>query len=147
MAARLVDAAFALIYLRLLGRTDVGAYTFLVALTSYLDTLVAFGLNALLAREIPRDPAIARAALRRVSVIRLGLWLLGLPIALAVYGPGRDLAGLTTEAASAGAVFYLALLPTVLAKSASGVLWGLERLDLTSAVSVLATIMKTALGA
>jgi len=47
MAARLIDAAFALIYLRLLGRTDVGAYTFLVVLTTYFDTLVDFGLNAL----------------------------------------------------------------------------------------------------
>jgi O-antigen/teichoic acid export membrane protein len=146
MAARLIDAAFALVYLRLLGRTDVGAYTFLVVFTTYLDTLVDFGLNALLAREIPRDPSIARAALRRVSLLRLGLWLVGLPVALLVYGPGHDLAGLTTEAAIAGAVFYVALLPTVLAKSASGVLWGFERLDLTSAVSVLATILKTGLG-
>src|SRR6187401_710750 len=47
-AARLIDAAFALVYLRLLGRTDVGAYTFLVVFTTYLDTLVDFGLNALL---------------------------------------------------------------------------------------------------
>ena len=147
MAARLIDAAFALVYLRLLGRTDVGAYTFLVVFTTYLDTLVDFGLNALLAREVPRDASIARAALRTVSVLRLGLWLVGLPLVVIVYGPARDLAGLTTEAAAAGVIFYLALLPTVLAKSASGVLWGLERLDITSAVSILATVLKTVLGA
>jgi len=147
MAARIIDAAFALIYLRLLGRTDVGAYTFLVVFTTYLDTLVDFGLNALLAREVPRDPSIARAALRTVSVLRLGLWLVGLPLVVIVYGPARDLAGLTTEAAAAGVIFYIALLPTVLAKSASGVLWGLERLDITSAVSILATVLKTVLGA
>jgi hypothetical protein len=123
MAARLIDAAFALIYLRLLGRTDVGAYTFLVVLTTYFDTLVDFGLNALLAREIPRDPAIARAALRRVSVLRLGLWLLGLPIALAVYGPDvtwrlmtdAALPGLSSPGPAADGP-----------KSASGVLWGLN---------------------
>src|SRR5262245_20006357 len=102
MAARLIDAAFALVYLRLLGRTDAGAYTFLVVFTTYVDTLVDFGLNALLAREIPRDPSIARAALRTVSVLRLGLWLVGLPLVVIVYGPGRDLAGLTTDAAAAG---------------------------------------------
>jgi len=147
MAARFVDAAFALVYLRLLGRTDVGAYTFLVVVTTYLDTLVDFGLNALLAREIPRDPSIARRALRTVSTARLGLWLLGLPIVLVVYGPLRDIPKLTQEAAVAGLVFYGALLPTVLAKSASGVLWGQERLDITSATSVLATVLKTVLGA
>jgi O-antigen/teichoic acid export membrane protein len=147
MAARLIDAAFALVYLRLLGRTDVGAYTFLVVFTTYLDTLVDFGLNALLAREIPREPGLARAALRTVSTLRLGLWLVGLPLVLIVYGPGREVANLTPDAAVAGVVFYIALLPTVLAKSASGVLWGLERLDLTSAVSVLATVLKTVIGA
>jgi O-antigen/teichoic acid export membrane protein len=133
--------------LRLLGRTDVGAYTFLVVVTTYLDTLVDFGLNALLAREVPRDPSIARQAVRTVSQIRLGLWLLGLPIVLIVYGPARELAQLTPEAAVAGLVFYAALLPTTLAKTASGVLWGQERLDITSAVSVLATVLKTILGA
>ena len=45
MAARLIDAVFAPVYLRLLGRSDVGAYTFLVVFTTYLDTLVDFGLH------------------------------------------------------------------------------------------------------
>jgi O-antigen/teichoic acid export membrane protein len=147
MAARLIDAAFAVVYLRLLGRTDVAEYQFLVVFTTYLDTLVDFGFNALLAREVPRNPAVARAALRRVSLLRLALWLIGLPLIAVVYGPGRDAANLTTEAAAAGVVFYAALLPTVLAKTASGLLWGLERLDLTAAVSVLATVLKVGLGA
>jgi O-antigen/teichoic acid export membrane protein len=146
-AARLIDAAFALVYLRLLGRTDVGAYQFLVVFTTYLDTLIDFGLNALLAREVPRNPAIARTALRRVSLLRLALWLVGLAVVLLVYGPGREAANLNNEAAIAGVVFYVALLPTVLAKTASGLLWGLERLDLTAAVSVLATLLKVGLGA
>src|SRR5438270_567303 len=55
MAARLVDAAFALVYLRLLGRADVGAFTFLVVFTTYLDTLIDFGLNAGVAGDQPRD--------------------------------------------------------------------------------------------
>jgi O-antigen/teichoic acid export membrane protein len=147
MAARLIDAAFAFVYLHLLGRTDVGAYTFLVVFTTYLDTLVDFGLNALLARQVPRDPGSAGAALRTVSLLRLGLWLVGLPLVGLVYGPARELTGLTPEAAAAGGLFYLALLPSVLAKTASGLLWGFERLDVTSAVSILATILKTGLGA
>ena len=42
MAARIVDAAFALVYLRLLGRPEVGEYTFLVVFTTYLDTLIEY---------------------------------------------------------------------------------------------------------
>ena len=147
MAARIVDAAFALVYLRLLGRTDVGAYTFLVVFTTYLDTLIDFGLNALLARDISRGSVGASAAFRVVSGLRLGLWLVGLPLVVLVYGPLRETANISTEAALAGWVFYVALLPTVLAKTATGLLWAAERLDLTAAVSVLATLLRTALGA
>src|SRR5262245_2211560 len=77
MAARLIDALFAVVYLRLLGRSDVGAYTFLVVFTTYLDTLVDFGLNALLAREVPRSPWSASLALRSVSLLRVALWQIG----------------------------------------------------------------------
>src|SRR5205823_7093770 len=116
IAARLVDAAFALIYLRLLGRSEVGAYTFLVVFTTYLDTVVDFGLNSVVAREIARGSVGARAAFRAVGLVRVGLWGVGLPLAALLYGVFPRLANLTPQDAVAGAVFYLALLPSVLAK-------------------------------
>src|SRR5205814_1995609 len=85
--------------------------------------------------------------LRHVSTLRLWLWFIGLPIVVLVYGPLREGLNLTPEAGVAGLVFYLALLPTVLAKTASGLLWSLERLDLTAAISVLASLLKVGLGA
>ena len=145
--ARRADAAFALVYLRLLGRTDVGAYTFLVVFTTYLDTLIDFGLNALLARDISRGSVGPSAAFRVVCGLRAGLWLLGLPLVAIVYGPLRERTNISTEAALAGWIFYAALLPTVVAKTATGVLWAAERLDLTAVVSVLATVLRTVLGA
>jgi O-antigen/teichoic acid export membrane protein len=147
MGARLVDAAFAIVYLRLLGRADVGAYAFLVVFTTYLDTLIDFGLNALVARDVSRAPALAHAVQRSVTLIRGGLWLVGLPLVILVYGPLREVANLSDEAATAGWIFYVALLPTVVSKTASGLLWAAERLDLTAAVSILATLLKTAAGA
>jgi O-antigen/teichoic acid export membrane protein len=147
MGARLVDAAFAIVYLRLLGRADVGAYAFLVVFTTYLDTLIDFGLNALVARDVSRNPALAHAVQRSVYLVRLGLWLAGLPLVILVYGPLHDTANLSQEAATAGWVFYVALLPTVISKTASGLLWAAERLDVTAAVSILATLLKTAAGA
>ena len=147
MAARIVDAAFALVYLRLLGRADVGAFQFLVVFTTYLDTLVDFGLNALVAREVARGTVGARAAFRAVCLLRLGLWLVGVPLVLLVYGPLRQTADLSADAAIAGLVFYLALLPSILAKTATGLLWAAERLEVTAGVSIVATLLKTALGA
>src|SRR2546421_5789884 len=85
MAARVVDAAFAYVYLRLLGRSEVGAYTFLVVFTTYLDTLIDFGLNALVAREVARGSVTPSTAFRAVNALRLGLWLVGLPIPAVMY--------------------------------------------------------------
>jgi O-antigen/teichoic acid export membrane protein len=147
IAARVIDAGFALVYLRLLGRTDVGAYEFVVVFTTYLDTLIDFGLNALVAREISRGSVSAATAFRAINGLRLGLWLVGLPVVLLVYGPLRETANVSSEAALAGWVFYIALLPTVLAKTSTGLLWAAERLELTAAVSVLATVLRISLGA
>jgi len=74
------------------------------------------------------------------------LWLIALPVVLLVYGPLRGQTELSLEAALAGWIFYIALLPTVLAKTATGVLWAAERLELSASVSVLTTLVKTALG-
>src|SRR5205823_1580429 len=147
MAARVIDAAFALVYLRLLGRTDVGAYQFLVVFTTYLDTLVDFGLNALVARDVSRGTVGAQTAFRAVNRLRLGLWLAGLPLVALVYVPLRETANLSPDAALAGWLFYIALLPTVLARTSTGLLWAAERLELTASVSILATVLRTALGA
>jgi len=114
--------------------------------TTYFDTLVDFGLNALVAREVSRGSVGAAAAFRTVNLLRLGLWLLGLPVVAVVYGPLREQANLSPEAALAGWVFYFALLPSVVAKTASGLLWAVERLELTASVSVVATVFRTALG-
>src|SRR5438093_2383996 len=146
MAARLIDAAFAVVYLRLLGRSEVVAYTFLVVFTTYLDTLIDFGLNALLAREVSRGNVAASVAFRTVNLVRLILWLVGLPLVALVYGPLRGTANISPDAALAGGIFYVALLPSVLAKTSTGLLWAAERLDVTAGVSVLATVLKTAVG-
>jgi O-antigen/teichoic acid export membrane protein len=146
MAARVIDAAFALVYLRVLGLAGTGSYQQVVVLTTYLDTLIDFGLNALLARDVPRSPGAAGAAFRAVALVRLGLWLVGLPLVALIYGPGRDMAGVPADAALAGGLFYLGLLPTVLAKTATGLLWAFERLELPAGVSVVATVFKTGLG-
>ncbi len=146
MLARVIDAAFAIVYLRLLGRPAVGDYTFVVVVTTFLDTLIDFGLNALVVREVAQGAVASAAAFRAINLLRFGLWLVGLAIAALVYLPLRGVANLSDEAALAGGIFYIALLPGVLARTATGVLWAAERLELTAAVSVVATILRTVIG-
>lgn len=146
LLARLVDAGFAAVYLRLLGRPAVGDYTFVVVVTTYLDTLIDFGLNALVAREVARGAVASGAAFRTVNLLRLGLWLCGLVVAALVYGPLHGAFNLSDDAALAGVIFYAALLPTIIARTATGLLWAAERLELTAGVSVVATLLRTVLG-
>src|SRR5438552_18255673 len=102
MAARVIDAGFALVYLRLLGRTDVGSYQFLVVFTTYLDTLIDFGLNALVAREVSCGRVSAAAAFRAVYLLRLGIWLVGLVPVAFDYGTQRSAASMSDEGGHAG---------------------------------------------
>jgi O-antigen/teichoic acid export membrane protein len=147
MAARVVDMAFALVYLRILGQAGTGAYQFLVVFTTYLDTLVDFGLNTVVARDARRAGAPMPAVFRAVAGVRLGLWLIVLPLVAIVYGPALQAVGLPPEARPAGWVYFAALLPAVVAKTASGLLWAAERLELTALVSVIATLLRVGLSA
>ncbi|MBI2755776.1 MAG: oligosaccharide flippase family protein [Chloroflexi bacterium] len=146
IGARAIDLAFALVYLRLLKPEGVGAYQFLVVLTTYLDTLVNFGLNTLLAREAARAPEKTRGLVVAVLRLRVLLWLLAaVPLAV-VLGPLRAAAGLPPDAPLAGWLFWLALAPSIVASTATGVLWSRERLDVAAGVAVATTAVKVALG-
>ena len=147
MAARVVEMAFALVYLRILGQAGTGTYQFVVVFTTYLDTVVDFGLNTVVARDARRSGAAVPAIFRGVATLRLGLWLLGVPIVAVVYGPALNRTGLPPEAAAAGWLYFLALLPSLVARTASGLLWAFERLELTALVSLLSTLLRTVLNA
>jgi O-antigen/teichoic acid export membrane protein len=149
MAASLVgkalDLGFAAFYLRVLGPAGAADYAFLVIFATYLDTLVNFGLNTLVTRDVARVPAVAGSAFRNVSLVRLGLWLVALPAVAIVLGPARPRM-LSLEVVPAGWLFFAALLPSILATTATGLLWARERLEIPAGVSVLTTILKVALG-
>ena len=144
VGGKALDFGFALFYLRVL-RDEVAAYQFLVIFITYLDTLVNFGFNTILARDVARAPGTAGAAFGSVARLRVGLWLLGLPAVIVVLGPAREAAGLPPEAVPAGWLFYVGLLPGLLATTASGLLWAAERLEVTAAVTVGGTVLRIAL--
>ena len=56
MVSRVLDLGLALVMFRFLGPSGVGAYTFAVVLTGYLDILAGFGLGTLVTRDAAREP-------------------------------------------------------------------------------------------
>lgn len=147
IVAKALDSLFALLYFRVLGTEGTAALQYLVVLITYLDTLVNFGLNALLARDTARSPEAAWPAFRAVGLLRGGLWLLGLPLVAVAVGPARVASGFGPGIETAGWLFYVGLLPSILASGATGLLWGIERLHVPALVSVASTVLKIALGA
>lgn len=146
LLGKVLDFGFALVYLRALRAEGTGAYQFLVVFITYLDTVISFGLDTLVARDVARSPALARLAFWRVLRLRLGLWLALLPATFVVLGPALPATGLPAAAAPAGWLFYAGLLPAILASTSSGLLWAAERLEVRAVVAVLSTLLRIGLG-
>lgn len=146
MLGKLLDFGFALVYLRALRAEGTGAYQFLVVFITYLDTIVGFGLDTLVARDVARAPRLARLAFWRVLGLRLGLWAALFPVTFVVLGPALPATGLPAAAVPAGWLFYAGLLPAMLGSTASGLLWAAERMEVRAVVAVLSTLLRIGLG-
>ncbi len=145
---KVVDFAFAMLMLRVLGPTDAGAYYTAINIIGFADIFTNFGLNLLVTREVSRSPERAPELLTHTTVLRLLLWLATLPL-LAGYVWYRQWAGapLGTETVVALALFAGALLPANLNAALASVFQAHERMMTPAAVSVVTTLLKVSAGA
>ena len=77
---KVIDMAFAMLMLRILGPADAGEFYLAVVVISWFDILTNFGLNTLLTREVAKDRAQANRYLTNTTVLRLGLWAASVPV-------------------------------------------------------------------
>ena len=155
LLVRGIDLAFAMVFLRLLAEDKgaLGDYNLAALLVSlYLATISEWGLGVLLTREVARDRAAMRSSFGTSLVLRLGLSLVSLPIALlvvAVYGGLHGL-GVITEAVSARGtllvvVLALTLLPSAVGGAVSSVFLAMERPIVPALANLLNNVLSTAL--
>lgn len=149
MVAQLINKglfwAFSIYMLRTLGPAGSGTYAVAANLVAYCAIVADFGLATLLARDIAREPALARrytatgASLR--VLLTLGTWPL---LALATLWRMRS----ESDPAFAPAVALLALglLPGALSGALSALYYGHERMGLPAGVQVLTSVVNVALG-
>ncbi len=80
---KLVDLAFALLSLRVLGPAGTGQYGWAVTVWLLANTVTDFGLGILVTREVSRDRAQANRFLTNTTILRMLLWATSLiPVAL-----------------------------------------------------------------
>jgi O-antigen/teichoic acid export membrane protein len=144
---KVVDFAFAMVMLRLLGPAEAGMYYTAITVIAFAEIFTNFGLNLFTTREVARRPDEAPVFLVQTSIIRLALWLVVLP-GLAGYVLFRAATGspLTSETVVAVALLAVALVPGNLNTALSSVFQAFERMMVPAAVSIVSNFARVALG-
>lgn len=152
LTGKVIDFAYAIFVLRLLGPDGNGQYTFAVTTWLFFATICDFGLEGLVTREIARarQQPDASAQINRLFVtklfLRLGFSVAALPLSL-VWIAGFGLSGnLTPATAWAIILLMIGFWPTALAGSITTVFRGYEKFEYLAAGQLLASIIKVPLG-
>jgi O-antigen/teichoic acid export membrane protein len=145
---KVLDFAFAMLALRILGPADAGKYYLAVNIIGFADIFTNFGLNLLTAREVARRPADGPRYLSHTAALRLVLWLVALP-GLAGYVWLRQATGspLAPDTVLAIALLAGALVPGNLNAALSSLFQAHERMVLPAGVTIVSTLVKVAAGA
>lgn len=81
LAVKVLGFAFSIYYFRALGLSQVGKYVLAGTILLFLDTIVGFGLQQLVTRDVARDRSRVNAYLSNALAVRLIVTLLvGLPV-------------------------------------------------------------------
>ena len=141
-----IDFAFAMLRLRILSPAGEGSYTFAITFYAIFEILVRFGLGTLLTRDVARERAQAGRYLSNVLALRVGLWLLALPLMLAVGAAYRLWGGLTPAEGWTIALFALALLIAGIADAFSAMFNAYEKMEYPAGVATATAVAKVMLG-
>ncbi len=141
-----IDFAFAMLRLRILSPAGEGSYTFAITFYAIFEILVRFGLGTLLTRDVARERAQAARYLSNALILRVGLWLLALPLMLAVGAAYRLWGGLTPAEAWTIALFAFALFVAGIADAFSAVFNAYEKMEYPAGVATATAVAKVMLG-
>jgi O-antigen/teichoic acid export membrane protein len=143
---RLIDMAFAMLYLRILTPAGAGRYNFAINFIGYFETAVLFGLGTWITREMSKHREQANRYWSNSVLLRLLLWLVTLPMMAAVIYAYVRVSGLTTDTVLAIVLFTAALIPEFVSDSFSATFYANERMEYPAAISSVTTILRVALG-
>ncbi len=148
LLTKVVDFAFAMLMLRILGPDNAGKYYTAIVVIGFAEIFTNFGLNLLTARDVARQPDRGALYLTNTSLLRLVLWCLAMPL-LAGYVAVRQLTGspMATDTLWAIGLLALALIPGNLNAALTSLFQARERMVLPAGVSIVSTLAKVTLGA
>ncbi len=146
LGARLIDMAFALLMLRVLGPEGAGKYYFAIVIVGWFEILTNFGLNTFLTREVARDRQHANRYLYNTSILRLLLSLGSAPlvaVVIAIWGAAFELTG---DTAIAIVLLAISQVPGGLASGLSALFFAYEKAEVPAALTIVSALAKVSLG-
>ena len=143
---KLIDLAFALLSLRVLGPTGTGRYGWAITMWFLANTITDFGLGILLTREVSRDRAQANRYLTNGTILRILLWLASLLPVTAMTAIYVTFFNLTTETALALGLLMIGMLPSTIAASLAFLFNAYERFEYRIAIDVTTRLLSITLG-
>lgn len=147
IVARLIDFAFALLMLRVLGPEGAGNFYFAVVIVGWFEIVLNFGLNTFLTREISRDRAHAQTYLLQTSRLRMTLALGIAPVVLLVVLIWRAAFNLAVEAEVAIILLALSQIPSSLSTGFSALFFAYEKAEVPASLTIVSALLKAAIGA
>ncbi|MCB0195162.1 MAG: oligosaccharide flippase family protein [Anaerolineae bacterium] len=147
LSNRLIDLAFALLMLRILQPEGAGQYAFAVAFIGMAEILTRFGLGTLVTRDVAADLNQRNRYLTNVSVLRLYLWLVALPVMgviLALYVAFGDI---TSEVVITIALFAIGTFFSNLSDGLTAIFYAHEKAEYPAGVSAITTFVRVTVGA
>ncbi len=146
LAGRLIDFAFAILMLRVLGPNGAGNYAFAIVVIGWFDILMNFGLNTFLTREVARDKEHANKYLYNTSVLRLLLGLGSAPLVAVVIVVWRHTFGMSNDTAIAIALLAVSQMISSMATGLSAVFFAHEKAEFPAALTIVSSLVKVSLG-
>jgi len=144
---KVIDFAFAMLMLRILGPTDAGKYYFAIVVIGFVEIFTNFGLNLLLVREVAKDRTQANRYLSNTALLRLLLWGVALPLLGLFVLFRRFTQPLDGPTLAALGLLALALVPANISAALSSVFTAHEEMEVPAAVTTVTTLLKVSLGA
>jgi len=143
---KIIDTAFAMLMLRILGPEGAGKYGFAIVMVVFLEIVTNFGLNTLLTREVSKDRAQANRYLSNTAILRLTILLAVTPLLFIFLAVWRRLFALSDDTTVTILLLTLSLIPGSISTALTSVFLAYEKMEYPAAITTVTTIIRVTLG-
>jgi O-antigen/teichoic acid export membrane protein len=146
LSNRVIDFAFALLMLRILQPEGAGKYAFAVAFIGLVEILTRFGLGTLVTRDVAADRTLSNRYLSNVSLLRVYLWAISLPLMAAVLVSYVSFGDTDLDVVITIAIFAVGTFFSNLADGMTAIFYAYEKAEYPAGVSAVTTFTRVTVG-